>query len=220
MKVLVIEDDFEHMRIVRRGLDEAGFVCDVAKTGAEGRDMLANGGYDVAILDRMLPDVDGLDVLREIRGRGISTPVIILSALGSTDERVRGLSAGADDYLPKPFSIDELVARIYAVTRRVSRADDEKLVFKDISLDMKNRVVHRNGRLIDLTGLEYKLLELFMLNPGRKMSSGFILDKVWDFDSAKTNVVEAKIYAIRKKLHGPGEEDRIVNRRGLGYALE
>ena len=153
MKVLVIEDDFEHMRIVRRGLDEAGFVCDVAKTGADGRDMLANGGYDVAILDRMLPDVDGLDVLREIRGRGILTPVIILSALGSTDERVRGLSAGADDYLPKPFSIDELVARIYAVTRRVSRADDEKLVFKDISLDMKNRVVRRNGRLIDLTGL-------------------------------------------------------------------
>ena len=220
MKVLVVEDDIEHMRIVRRGLDEAGFVCDVAKAGAQGRDMLANGSYDVAILDRMLPDADGLDVLREIRSMGISTPVIILSALGSTDERVRGLSAGADDYLAKPFSVDELVARIYAVTRRVSRADDEKLVFKDISLDMKNRVVRRNGRLIDLTGLEYKLLELFMLNPGRKMSASFILDKVWDFDSAKTNVVEAKIYAIRKKLNGPGEEDRIVNKRGLGYALQ
>ena len=218
MKILVIEDDFEHMRIVRRGLDEAGFVCDAAKTGAQGSDMLANGAYDVVILDRMLPDVDGLDVLREIRGKGISTPVIILSALGSTDERVRGLSAGADDYIAKPFSVDELVARIYAVTRRVAREDDEKLVFKDISLDMKNRVVRRNGRLIDLTGLEYKLLELFMLNPGRKMSAGFILDKVWDFDSAKTNVVEAKIYAIRKKLNAPGEEDRIVNRRGLGYA--
>jgi len=220
MKILVIEDDFEHMRIVRRGLDEAGFVCDAAKTGAQGSDMLANGAYDVVILDRMLPDVDGLDVLREIRGKGISTPVIILSALGSTDERVRGLSAGADDYIAKPFSVDELVARIYAVTRRVAREDDEKLVFKDISLDMKNRVVRRNGRLIDLTGLEYKLLELFMLNPGRKMSAGFILDKVWDFDSAKTNVVEAKIYAIRKKLNAPGEEDRIVNRRGLGYALQ
>ena len=220
MKILVIEDDFEHMRIVRRGLDEAGFVCDAAKTGAQGSDMLSNGAYDVVILDRMLPDVDGLDVLREIRGKGISTPVIILSALGSTDERVRGLSAGADDYIAKPFSVDELVARIYAVTRRVAREDDEKLVFKDISLDMKNRVVRRNGRLIDLTGLEYKLLELFMLNPGRKMSAGFILDKVWDFDSAKTNVVEAKIYAIRKKLNAPGEEDRIVNRRGLGYALQ
>ena len=220
MKILVIEDDFEHMRIVRRGLDEAGFVCDAAKTGAQGSDMLANGAYDVVILDRMLPDVDGLDVLREIRGKGISTPVIILSALGSTDERVRGLSAGADDYIAKPFSVDELVARIYAVTRRVAREGDEKLVFKDISLDMKNRVVRRNGRLIDLTGLEYKLLELFMLNPGRKMSAGFILDKVWDFDSAKTNVVEAKIYAIRKKLNAPGEEDRIVNRRGLGYALQ
>ena len=220
MKVLVVEDDIEHMRIVRRGLDEAGFVCDVAKTGAQGRDMLANGSYDAAILDRMLPDADGLDVLREIHGMGISTPVIILSALGSTDERIRGLSAGADDYLAKPFSVDELVARIYAVTRRSSRADDEKLVFKDISLDMKNRVVRRNGRVIDLTGLEYKLLELFMLNPGRKMSAAFILDKVWDFDSAKTNVVEAKIYAIRKKLNGPGEEDRIVSRRGLGYALQ
>ena len=112
------------------------------------------------------------------------------------------------------------MARIYAITRRVARADDEKLVFKDISLDLKNRVVRRNGRLIDLTGLEYKLLELLMLNPGRKMSAGFILDKVWDFDSAKTNVVEAKIYAIRKKLNGPGEEDRIVNKRGLGYALQ
>ena len=220
MKILVIEDDFEHMRIVRRGLDEAGFVCDAAKTGAQGSDMLATGAYDVVILDRMLPDVDGLDVLREIRGKGISTPVIILSALGSTDERVRGLSAGADDYIAKPFSVDELVARIYAVTRRVAREGDEKLVFKDISLDMKNRVVRRNGRLIDLTGLEYKLLELFMLNPGRKMSAGFILDKVWDFDSAKTNVVEAKIYAIRTKLNAPGEEDRIVNRRGLGYALQ
>ena len=220
MKVLVIEDDFEHMKIVRRGLDEAGFVCDAARTGAQGRDMLAGGGYDVAVLDRMLPDVDGLDVLREIRARGLATPVIVLSALGSTDERVRGLSAGADDYLAKPFSVDELVARICAVTRRASRADDGTLVFKDILLDMKNRVVRRNGRLIDLTGLEYKLLELFMLNPGRKMSAGFILDKVWDFDSAKTNVVEAKIYAIRKKLNAPGEEDRIVNKRGLGYALQ
>ena len=122
MKVLVIEDDFEHMRIVRRGLDEAGFVCDVAKTGAEGRDMLANGGYDVAILDRMLPDVDGLDVLREIRGRGILTPVIILSALGSTDERVRGLSAGADDYLPKPFSIDELAPTTRSLCSRTFRS--------------------------------------------------------------------------------------------------
>lgn len=220
MKVLAIEDDVEHLKIVRRGLDEAGFVCDAAKTGSQGRDMLSAGRYDVVVLDRMLPDIDGLDLLREVRARGVATPVIILSALGSTDERVKGLSAGADDYLAKPFSVDELVARIYAVMRRVSRAADETLVFKDISLDMNNRVVRRNGRVIDLTGLEYKLLELFMLNPGRKMSASFILDKVWDFDSARTNVVEAKIYAIRKKLNGPGEEDRIVNKRGLGYALQ
>ena len=220
MKVLAIEDDAEHLKIVEHGLSAAGFVCDVARTGAQGRGMLSGGRYSVVILDRMLPDIDGLDLLREVRARGVATPFIVLSALGSTDERVRGLSAGADDYLAKPFSVDELVARIYAVTRRASRAADETLVFKDISLDMKNRVVRRNGRQIDLTGLEYKLLELFMLNPGRKMSAGFILDKVWDFDNAKTNVVEAKIYAIRKKLNAPGEEDRIVNKRGLGYALQ
>lgn len=220
MKVLAIEDDPEHQKVLRHGLSDAGFACDVAGTGAQGRDMLAGGGYDIAVLDRMLPDMDGMDLLREVRAGGVTTPVVILSALGSTADRVAGLSAGADDYLPKPFSADELVARIRAVLRRSGLEEDETLVFKDLTLDTRKCVASRNGRTIDLTDLEYKLLEFFMRNPNRKLPPRLILEKVWNFYGSMTNVVEARVYALRKKLNGPGEENLIVNVRGLGYALE
>ena len=220
MKILIIEDDADHARIVRQGLSRAGMTCDVAQSGDKGERMLAAGKYDAVVLDLMLPDIGGMEILRRLRARGDDTPVVVLSALGSTADRIAGLSAGADDYLPKPFSVDELELRIRAVVRRAApTVSGEVLSFRDLSLDTARRVASRNGREIRLTEMEYRLLEFLMRHPGRRMPSRFILEKVWDFDGSMTNVVEARIYALRKKLNADGEQDLIENRRGLGYAL-
>ena len=220
MKILIIEDDADHARIVRQGLSRAGMTCDVAQSGDKGERMLAAGKYDAVVLDLMLPDIGGMEILRRLRSRGDDTPVVVLSALGSTADRIAGLSAGADDYLPKPFSVDELELRIRAVVRRAAPSvSGEVLSFRDLSLDTARRVASRNGREIRLTEMEYRLLEFLMRHPGRRMPGRFILEKVWEFDCSMTNVVEARIYALRKKLNADGEQDLIENRRGLGYAL-
>ncbi len=220
MKILIIEDDADHARIVRQGLSRAGMTCDVTQSGDKGERMLAAGKYDAVVLDLMLPDIGGMEILRRLRARGDDTPVVVLSALGSTADRIAGLSAGADDYLPKPFSVDELELRIRAVVRRAAPSvSGEVLSFRDLSLDTARRVASRNGREIRLTEMEYRLLEFLMRHPGRRMPGRFILEKVWDFDCSMTNVVEARIYALRKKLNADGEQDLIENRRGLGYAL-
>ena len=220
MKILIIEDDADHARIVRQGLSRAGMTCDVAQSGDKGERMLAAGKYDAVVLDLMLPDIGGMEILRRLRSRRDDTPVVVLSALGSTADRIAGLSAGADDYLPKPFSVDELELRIRAVVRRAAPpVSGEVLSFRDLSLDTARRVATRNGREIRLTEMEYRLLEFLMRHPGRRMPGRFILEKVWDFDCSMTNVVEARIYALRKKLNADGEQDLIENRRGLGYAL-
>ena len=220
MNVLAIEDDREILNVVRMGLSEAGMHCDVAETGGKGEKLMSSKHYDAIVLDLMLPDADGLDILRRMRARGVKTPVVILSALGSTSDKIDGLSEGADDYLSKPFAIDELVVRIRTVLRRTMQAEEDVLTFKDLSLDTKRKVALRNGRTIILTDLEYKLLEFLMRNPGRRMTAGLILEKVWNFDTSMTNVVEARIYALRKKLNEKGEENLIVNSRGRGYALQ
>ena len=220
MKILIIEDDADHARIVRQGLSRAGMTCDVAQSGDKGERMLAAGKYDAVVLDLMLPDIGGMEILRRLRARRDDTPVVVLSALGSTADRIAGLSAGADDYLPKPFSVDELELRIRAVVRRAApTVSGEVLSFRDLSLDTARRVASRNGREIRLTEMEYRLLEFLMRHPGRRMPGRFILEKVWEFDCSMTNVVEARIYALRKKLNADGEQDLIENRRGLGYAL-
>ena len=220
MRILIIEDDADHARIVRQGLSRVDMTCDVAQSGDKGERMLAAGKYDAVVLDLMLPDIGGMEILRRLRSRGDDTPVVVLSALGSTADRIAGLSAGADDYLPKPFSMDELELRIRAIVRRASPpVSGEVLSFRDLLLDTARRVASRNGREIRLTEMEYRLLEFLMRHPGRRMPGRFILEKVWDFDGSMTNVVEARIYAFRKKLNADGEQDLIENRRGLGYAL-
>ena len=182
--------------------------------------MLAGKAYDIIILDIMLPGISGLEVMRRARETGIRTPIVILSALGETADRIAGLKAGADDYLPKPFSFDELEARVQAVLRRTaSAASENTLVYKDLAIDRARREVRRGTRTIALTDLEFRLLEYFMRNPGRRLPARLLLEKVWNFESSLTNVVEARVYNLNKKLSEDGEPRCIVNVRGLGYEL-
>ena len=176
--------------------------------------------YDIIILDIMMPDISGLEVMRRAHETGIRTPIIILSALGETADRIAGLRAGADDYLSKPFALDELEARVQAVIRRASPTlREETLSYKDVTINLRRREVRRGSRDIILTDLEFRLLEYFLRNPERRLPSRLILEQVWNFEGTMTNVVEARIYALNKKLCENGESRLIRNARGLGYEL-
>ena len=220
MKALIVEDNLELARYIRNGLCRSGFSCEIAAEGPTALQMLAGKAYDIIILDIMLPGISGLEVMRRARETGIRTPTVILSALGETADRIAGLRAGADDYLPKPFSFDELEARVQAVLRRTaSAASENTLVYKDLAIDRARREVRRGTRTIALTDLEFRLLEYFMRNPGRRLPARLLLEKVWNFESSLTNVVEARVYTLNKKLSEDGEPRCIVNVRGLGYEL-
>lgn len=219
MKVLAIEDDFDQVKLIRLGLSAAGIASDVADTVAKGVDLMSRNRYDIVVLDLMLPDGDGKELLAKMRTDGDRTPVIVLSALASTADRIAGLSSGADDYMVKPFSPDELVARIKAVLRRSAHECGSEVAYRGLVFDSSRDLFYRNGRELNLSGLERRLLEVFIRNPRKWMSSGFLLKEVWNFEAAKTNVVEAKIYAIRRELNARGEPELIETKRGLGYAL-
>lgn len=220
MKALIVEDNMKLARYIENGLCRGGFTCAIAAEGQTALELLAEKTYDIVILDIMLPGISGLEVMRRAREAGVRTPIVILSALGETADRIAGLRAGADDYLPKPFSFDELEARVQAVLRRTaSAASENTLVYKDLAIDRARREVRRGTRAITLTDLEFRLLEYFMRNPERRLPARLLLEKVWNFDSSLTNVVEARIYALNRKLSEDGEPRRIVNVRGLGYEL-
>ena len=220
MKALIVEDNEKQSHYVESGLLRAGFTCDIAPTGAEANKLLENGAYDIVILDIMMPDISGLEVMRHAHEIGVRTPMIILSALGDTADRIAGLRAGADDYLPKPFALDELEARVRAVIRRTSPAlREETLVYKDVTINLARHEVKRGSRTIDLTELEFRLLEYFMRNTNRRLPSRLILEQVWNFEGTMTNVVEARIYALNKKLSEKKEPRLICNIRGVGYEL-
>lgn len=222
MKILIVEDDMHQAAFVCQGLREAGMVVDHATTGKDGLFMATTETYDVIVLDRMLPVVDGLTVLRTLRASQIHTPVLILSALGEVDDRVEGLRAGGDDYLVKPFAIAELTARLEALARRPNTQrtarETTRLRVADVDLDLVRRNVMRGGRRIELKPKEFLLLEYLMRHADQVVTRTMLLEGVWDyhFDPA-TNVIDVHISNLRAKLDAPGAPPLIHTLRGAGY---
>lgn len=220
MRVLVVEDDPSISGFVEKGLREAMFAVDVAADGATGEQLARNGSYDLIVLDLMLPRRDGLSLLRNLRQRGLQTPVICLTAKDTVQDRVAGLDAGADDYLVKPFSIAELLARMRAVLRRGTPATMTVLQIGDLKIDPAARTVERAGRRIDLSPKEYALLEYLARNEGHILTRTMILDHVWDcrYDP-QTNVVDVHINRLRRKADEGQAYPLIQTVRGVGYVL-
>ncbi len=221
MRILLIEDELKVSEFIRRGLSEEGYQVVVATDGEEGAFEASQGEFDVVILDVMLPKKDGFAVLTELRGSGNTVPVIMLTALGEVDDRVRGLEAGADDYLPKPFSFDELLARIQALMRRSQSIQaTAPLTIADLTLDPVSRRVTRDGQEIKLTAKEYGLLLHFMQNPGKVLSRARLTEHVWGgTEESFTNVVDVYVNYIRKKID-KGFDPRLIHTvRGAGYVL-
>ncbi|RJQ86898.1 MAG: DNA-binding response regulator [Desulfobacteraceae bacterium] len=221
MRLLLIEDDFKIASFVMKGLEAAAFAVDHAADGDSGLDLALNATYDVIIVDLMLPRRDGLSVIRRLRREQIMTPVIILSAKDSVDDRVKGLETGSDDYLPKPFAFAELLARIQALIRRASgRSEPTLLTFADLRLDLVTREVFRGGRRIDLQPLEYSLLAYLMRNAGKVVSKTMIMEHVWNYNfDPQTNVVEARICRLRDKIDKGFEPKLLHTVRGVGYVI-
>jgi len=222
MRLLLIEDDIKIALFVKAGLKEAGFAVDHATTGPEGLHMALTEPYDLAVIDIMLPQLDGLAIIGEMRNKKISTPVLILSAKRSVDERVEGLKIGGDDYLTKPFAFSELLARVQALIRRSSQAiAPSELKAADLTLNIQTRKVSRAGREIDLQPLEFSLLEYLIRNVDRIVSKTMIMEHVWDYNfSPQTNVVEARICYLRDKIDKNFEKKLIHTVRGVGYVLK
>jgi two-component system OmpR family response regulator len=221
MRALVIEDDATIAEFVARGLREAGFAVDRASDGEEGLEAALQHPYDVAIVDLMLPRREGLSVIDELRRRGKATPVLILSARRSVDDRVRGLRAGGDDYLTKPFAFAELLARVQALVRRASRTTEPTtLAVGDLSLDLLTRKVTRGGTPIELRPREFALLEFLMRHAGIVVSKTMILSHVWDYSfDPQTNVVDVLVSRLRDKIDRPFEVKLLNTVRGVGYVL-
>jgi len=218
MRVLVIEDNPKLATGVQRGLREHGFATDVTHTGFEAEDLAAAGVYDILILDLMLPDRDGLEVCRNLRRRGVKSKMLMLTALGSTTDKVNGLDAGADDYLTKPFEFDELLARMRALLRRGDATEARYLRCDDLELDLYTRVAARAGQTIELSNKEFSLLEYFMRNPDRVVSRTHIAEKVWDINfEATSNVVDVYVSALRRKLDRGFSRELIHTVKGVGY---
>ena len=221
MRVLLVEDDATIAEFVGRGLREAGFAVDAAGDGEVALDLIRQVPFDVAIIDLMLPKRDGLSVIDEMRRRGVMTPVLILSARRSVDDRVRGLQAGGDDYLTKPFAFAELLARVQALVRRATRAPEPTtLTVDDLVLDLLSRRVARGGKSVDLRPREFALLEYLMRNAGRVVSKTMILSHVWEYTfDPQTNIVDVLVSRLREKIDRPFEKKILRTVRGVGYAL-
>jgi two-component system, OmpR family, response regulator len=221
VRALVVEDDATIADFVARGLREAGFAVDCAGDGDAALERAREHAYDVAIVDVMLPKRDGLAVIDEMRRRGIATPVLILSARRSVDDRVKGLQAGGDDYLTKPFAFAELIARVHALMRRATRAPETtSLVVEDLTLDLLTRRVTRGGTAIDLRPREFALLEYLMRNAGRVVSKTMILSHVWEYSfDPQTNIVDVLVSRLREKIDRPFEKKLLQTARGVGYVL-
>lgn len=222
MRALVVEDDQKLGKFVAKGLEENGFAVDHCTDGEEGLIMATGNEYDVAVLDLMLPQLDGLSLLKELRRQRVAFPVLILSARASVDDRVKGLQAGGDDYLVKPFAFAELLARVQALIRRGSRpADATTLQVANLSLDLLGRIATRDGTRIELHAREFSLLEYLMRNASRVVTKTMILNHVWDYSfDPQTNVVDVLMCRLRNKVDKDFEPKLIHTRRGMGYVLE
>jgi two-component system OmpR family response regulator len=221
MKLLLIEDDRETAAYIQNGLQEHGHVVDHAATGRDGLFLASAESYDVLIVDRMLPGLDGLGIVRTLRGAAVKTPVLFLTAMGGVGDRVQGLEAGGDDYLVKPFAFAELLARVNALTRRPPLSDMQTVLrVSDLEIDLLKRTVTRKRQRIDLQPREFRLLEYLVRNADRVVTRTMLLENVWDFHfDPKTNIVETHISRLRAKLNAGGEADLIHTVRGSGYLV-
>jgi two-component system OmpR family response regulator len=222
MKLLLIEDDPKIASFIEKGMKEAGFTVDHSTDGRSGLHLALSRTYDTAIIDIMLPELDGLSVIEELRRRKINLPVIILSAKRSVDDRVKGFQTGSDDYLTKPFAFSELLARVQALIRRASGVPEPtRLSVGGLSMNLLTREVIREGRSIDLQPLEFALLEYLMRSRGRVVSKTMIMEHVWDYNfDPQTNVVEARICRLREKVDKDFAGKLIHTIRGVGYVLK
>jgi len=221
MKILVVDDDRAVRESLRRALELQSYEVELASDGAEALEWLAADGQpDAVVLDILMPGIDGLEVCRQIRRRGNSVPVLMLTARDAVGDRVEGLDAGADDYLVKPFALEELLARIRALLRRASPAADGVLHFADLELDTGTREVRRGGDNVELTRTEFNLLELFMLNPRQVLTRSIIFERVWGYDFGfASNSLDVYIGYLRRKTEAGGKQRLIHTVRGVGYAL-
>lgn len=222
MKVLVVEDEVKLANVLVQGMKEHGFLADTARDGVAGLAMALATPYDAVILDVMLPGKNGFEVLRELRNAGRPVPVLMLTARSGVEDRVRGLDLGADDYLPKPFSFKELLARLRAITRRPAVEPQTVLKVGDLALDPRKREVRRGNDLLELTSREFALLELLVRKQGTVLTRAMILDQVWESDldaESGSNVVEVYINYLRRKVDQPYARKLIHTVRGTGYVL-
>lgn len=223
MRVLIVEDDRNTREFIERALRESGYTVDATGNGRDGLFMATTEPFDLLLLDRMLPQVDGLTVLRTLRASKITTPVLILSALGDVDDRVEGLRAGGDDYLIKPFALSELLARVEALLRRPrhdSPAQDTVLKVQDLELDRLKRTVRRGERRIDLQPKEFQLLEYLMRHADQVVTRSMLLEAVWDYHfDPQTNVIDVHVSNLRAAIDAPGLPALIHTVRGAGYRL-
>ena len=222
MRVLVVEDDKKLAAYIKKGLKEAGFVVDGAENGNDGLRMALRSAYDTAIVDLMLPQLDGLTLIERMRAEKVLTPVLILSAKRSVDDRIRGLQTGGDDYLTKPFSFAELLARVQALIRRANHeSEPTSLKVGDLSMDLLRREVLRSGVKIELQPREFALLEYLMRNHGRVVSKTMIIEHVWGYGfDPLTNIVDVLISRLRSKVDHDFDQKLIHTFRGVGYALK
>lgn len=222
MRVLIVEDEHKIARALKKALEQETYAVDVAYDGDEGYAMATTEPYDVAVIDRMLPGkYDGVAIVKAMRAAKVHTPVIFLSALGSIADRTEGLDAGADDYLVKPFALEELLARVRALLRRPSEQQSTILKVGDLSMDTVTYSVERAGKPIQLTSKEFALLEFFLRNPGRPLSKDVIISHVWDYDAdILPNTVEVYVKYLRNKVDIPFKNPLIHTVRGFGYKLE
>jgi two-component system, OmpR family, response regulator len=223
LKLLIVEDDAETADYLQRGLAERGHAADLIGNGVDGLAAALGQKYDAIVLDRGLPGLDGLSLLRALRAAGNKTPVLLLSALGQIDDRVSGLEAGADDYLTKPFAFRELIARLEALARRgaAPEAAGNVVTVGSLSLDRLARSANRNGRKIELLTKEYQLLEYMMRHPGQVLTRTMMMEAIWDYSfNPGTNVIDVHVGRLRAKIDADGEPPMIRTVRGAGYSLD
>ena len=222
MKLLIVEDDVKIAAFIEKGMCEAGFQVDVCHDGNSGLAHGLTGGYDAAVIDIMLPGLDGLEVIEQLREQRVSLPVLILSARHSVDDRIRGLQKGGDDYMVKPFSFNELLARIQALIRRDKKHGEPTILkYKDLSMDLLRREVHRQGEKVELPAKEYELLEYLLRHPENVVSKTSILEQVYDYSfDPQTNVVDVLVCRLRNKIDRDFQQKLIHTVRGMGYVLK
>lgn len=221
MKILLIEDDKETAHFIIRGLSESNYTVDHVDNGKDGLYLAMNSEYDLLIIDRMLPGIDGLSIIKMLRASGNKTPILVLSALGEVDERVEGLKSGADDYLQKPYAFSELLARVEALLRRGKETPTKVLQVADLKINLENYTVTRDGKKIELKPTEFKLLVYLVRHRGQVVTRTMLLENVWGYNfDPQTNVVDVHVSRIRAKIDKGFDKQLIKTIRGIGYKID